>query len=409
LGVSPLWHRIGFGVLAALAAAANMGSCSRAEVGPAPAEAPAMGKSTAAPSVADQSAPPPYDLPVRRPIAGFAGLQTRSRLVFRTEPDKPHILSATFMFPERVRLHMALEQGKSNDRVLVYRCGPRGYSVAAREAVSEELLGAELAQLLLQTELRRALFLWPDGIAWQGEGRERSAPIAGLGSLHALVDADGRPSAMHSLDTDAAAAESLRAIRWKTQGRRQFPAHFELWASDNLIWVEDVERVETALNYIDAFFLPPDRRGGGEDGPQGRANSIDVAAAFECRIELPEQAPPAWSECFAAAEKSRALWISRGLGLHSEDCLELDAKGSPRAIVLRSHEVAAEHAAAWTWREEEPAWWLELARPQDLDSARLARLRLLNPSETSPRFLLERAVDADKKHTFRLLALSGAR
>ena len=137
-------------------------------------------------------------LPPRRAIAGIAGFQSSSRIVFEREPDKVHTLATTFLFPQRTRLCLALEQDKRRERVILYRAGARGFSIDQSGASSKEIVGEDLERLLLQTELRRALFLWPDGFAWNAEGRARGAELSAKGELVLQLGPDGRPLSIAS-------------------------------------------------------------------------------------------------------------------------------------------------------------------------------------------------------------------
>lgn len=395
-------HRAWAWALASAWLASGHAACSREDGAPAP--QPAAGASAASEAQSKPAAAAP--LPPRRAIAGLAGFQIDSRVVFDSEPEKPHTLSATFLFPERVRLRMALEHGDAAERVLAYRCGSRGFFIGPRESASRELLGTERGALVLQTELRRALFLWPDGFAWAGSGSERRADLGALGSLRAELDGAGRPSAMHSIDASAAAVETLRGIAWKPRGARQFPSHFELWAGGERIWVEDVDKLETALDYIDAFFLPPDRRGPA-DPERARLRPIDAPGGFECRIALPGSPPPTWTSAFAAAQEARASWAGRGLTTLEGDWIEVDASAAPMAVILRASAVEPALAADWSWRDECPAWELSLAAAAAIDAAALELLLRAAPSDPEPRLRLERLRGADKTETFRLIALPG--
>lgn len=387
-----------------------MGGCTREQDQPVAAgtAAPAGAIANEAESSAQLARAQAEQLLPRRAIAGLAGFQIESRVVFQAAPERRHTLSATFLFPERVRLRMSLETPEPVERVLAYRCGRRGFFIGPRESASQELAGSELAALELQTELRRALFLWPDGFSWRAIGGERRADLGALGGLRATLDASGRPSEMHSYDAKAQAVESLREVLWKSAGARHFPSHFELWAGDERIWVEDVDKVQTALNYIDAFFLPPDRREARME-QRVKVRPIDLGGAYELRIALAPSHPATWAGAWAAADEQRTAWRGRAVELLEGDWVEVDARGGPLALLLRAGSLDAANQVEWTWREECPAWELPLERPSDVDAGRMADLIRSCPVDSVARLLLERVRGPDKAESFRLLALTRAR
>ncbi|HTF90662.1 MAG TPA: hypothetical protein VK843_19745 [Planctomycetota bacterium] len=317
-------------------------------------------------------------LPPRRAIAGLAGFQISSRIVFTAAPEKPHDLSAIYLFPDRVRIRLSLEQGSLVDRVLFYRIGEQGFSIDERSATSRELESLELAELRLQTELRRALFLWPDGFSWQGEGSERSVELAGIGKLALQLGSDGKPSSIRSSGLDGRPGETLQAIEWKNAGARTFPSRFELHEAGELISTEEILKVETALNYVDAFFFPPDRRAQEPPSrPSPRAASIealDVPLAWELRVELDAKSRTTIQAARAAAAAARSDWERRGIASLAEAVLELDREARPIAAILRTQASASPAGEGWIRRAECPAWALQLERVEDADATRIASL-----------------------------------
>ena len=337
--------------------------------------APAKPEDSATPSQNTTPRPIP---PPRRAIAGIAGFQTNSRVVYAAEPGKVHSLSATYLFPDRVRIRLSLEQGKHTDRVLLYRYGEQGFFIDERVANSRELDGDELLDLRLQTELRRALFLWPDGFPWRGDGKERSAVLEGQGLLVAQLGSDGRPTSMKSLDLAAKPVESIQAITWKKTGARQFPGQLELWSDGRRISTEDVLEVETSLNYVDAYFLPPDRRApaGPDASHPGFASikAIDMPAMWEFRVELDASLEPTLLSARAAADAARAVWKSRGVAMLDETVLELDRAARPTAVLLRAGSAGTFAPEGWLRRAEGPAWSLALSRTLEADPILISAL-----------------------------------
>ncbi len=352
-------------------------------------------------------------LPPRRAIAGIAGFQSSSRIVFEREPGKVHTLSATFLFPDRARLCLSLEEDKRLERVILYRAGARGFSIDQSVATSKEIVGEELESLFLQTELRRALFLYPDGFAWSAEGPVRAADLGKQGQFVLQLGPDGLPLSIASFDAAGNRAELLDAIAWKQKGARYFPSHFRLNVGGEPIWNEDVLEVETALDYIDDYFLPPDRRA--QDVPAGKAPSdpaiaaIDLPAQWELRVALPHAAA-SLDEARAAAEALTTTWRDRGVGLQSDTVLELDREGRVAACLLYSRDAGAAPAESWKLRPERPAWSMALASVEALDKAALDKLAgRLWTTDRGAEFELHVAKDVRGGETATLVAARGLR
>ncbi len=325
--------------------------------------------------------------PPRRAIAGIPGFQTNSRVVYAAEPEKPHTLSATYLFPERVRMRLAFERGNSIERVILYRFGAQAFVIEKQTAVSRELTGPELEALRLQTELRRALFLWPDGFSWLGAGDERTAALERGGKLIALLGSDGRPVSMQSLDSDSKPAEKLQAIAWKARGVRHFPSHFELLCDERLIATEDVIEVETALNYIEAFFLPPDRRREDRSMAPGLSEAairtIDIPAGWELRAELNTTTRPTLDAARASAELECSAWKARGVAVLDETIVELDTEGRPIAALLRATGSGEHPIEGWRRTQDCPAWSIPVKRLQDVDAAHIDWLKQHSPLQAT--------------------------
>ncbi len=352
-------------------------------------------------------------LPPRRAIAGIAGFQSSSRIVFDREPGKVHTLAATFLFPERTRLCLSLEQDKRLERVILYRAGTRSFSIDQDVSSSKELAGEERAGFFLQTELRRALFLWPDGFAWSGEGRARAAELGSAGRLEAQVGLDGRPLSMGSFDAAGNRAELLEAIAWKQKGARYFPSHFTLKAGAELIWSEDVLEFETALDYVDDFFLPPDRRA--PDVLAGKApadpviEAIDLPAVWELRVALKGDATANLTEARKAAEALSTTWRDRGVAVQAGTILELDRRGALTAFVLNVPDAGTPPAEGWKLRPERPAWSMALVSVGALNRAAIESMAVRLPPEGVADFELHIAENGSGAEAARLVAARSLR
>ncbi len=362
----------------------NAGACSKSEPEPR-----AGSPRTREPGLAVIPAAQPVrvgdpSLPPRRAVAGIAGFQSSSRIIFEREPDRPHTLAATFLFPQRARLCLSLEQDKRLERVILYRAGARGFSIDQSVATSKEIVGEELKRLFLQTELRRALFLWPDGFAWSGEGRVRSADLGAQGRFVLQLGPDGRPLSMASFDAAGNRAELLDAIAWKQKGARFFPSHFTLNVGGESIWSEEVLEFETALDYVDSFFLPPDRRA--EDVFAGTApaapaiEAIDLPAMWELRVALTNENAASLAGARTAAQAARTNWHERAVAVLDQTILELDRQGLVTAFLLYSPDNGTAPAEGWKLRPERPAWSMALSSFGALDKAAIESMTARLPA-----------------------------
>lgn len=375
--MSSLDHRLSLAGSLCLTLAA-LSACSKQTADPAPARPSAEQAANAGAPEDPAAIAALASLPARRAIAGIAGFQTSSRIVFDAEPNRPHTLSAVYLFPERVRLCLSLEQDRRVERAILYRAGPHGFMLDERAARSQEISGEELSSVFRQTELRRALFLWPDGFAWGGEGDQRSAELGSLGRLVASVDEASRPVTMRSFDDAGNLAETLGEIRWQQQVGRQFPAHFTLSAGDQRIWEEDVTQCETALDYADYFFLPPDQRGADTpapgEAPPPAIEAIDLPALWELRIALAGEAQASLQGARAAADAARTQWQQRGIAALEGVSLELDREGRPTAILLYAADAGSPPEQGWQLRNECPAWAMAAGGEASIDRAMIAAL-----------------------------------
>ncbi|HUR29325.1 MAG TPA: hypothetical protein VM509_14145, partial [Planctomycetota bacterium] len=133
--VEPFWSLL-------LATAVGAAACSPDE----PAAPRGLGdadepKLTTAPDPGVDRDPTPRASPSQRPpprrgIAGIAGFQSNSRLVYASKPDEPHQLSAVYLYPGRMRMRLSLDRGKIVERVLLYQFGEQGFCVDERESSS---------------------------------------------------------------------------------------------------------------------------------------------------------------------------------------------------------------------------------------------------------------------------------
>ncbi|MBM3989724.1 MAG: hypothetical protein FJ298_01820 [Planctomycetes bacterium] len=280
-------------------------------------------------------------LPARANIAGLSGLQTSSRITFAAQGARLHSLEATFAFPDRARWTLAPEGARAGDRSIVFRCGPAFFELAPQQStarlVSES--GPKDAQWrasLAAVEVRRALFLWPDGFAWEGDAARKSVKLPGGESLVAELGSDGLPTALY-VGGERALRERFDALAWREHRGRKVPASFDFSVDGTRIWREDVVTFETRAQVLDSFFLPAELRRDAvalAGGP--RIASVDVPRSHELRVELEDGTE--WSavkERWQAALAPYARAKGDGWRLEGGALVEVDERGAPRALLLR--------------------------------------------------------------------------
>lgn len=279
----------------------------------------------------------------RAAVAGMRLVSATSTLRFEGLEERPHRLVADYLFPDRARwsLRAIGEEKERGARVLRYRAGERCFALAPGELVSEELEGRAAEQALLQMELRRAALLWPDGFAWRAEGDARVATLPGSGTLRAefAVDAKdaARPIRFTSAYADGSECERFEALRWQLAAR--WPQGFELWLGDRRVWTEELTEIVHRGDFLDCYFVPPDRRAlGAARLGDSELRHYDLPQRAVRRVALePPSADLESSRAAAleAAESWRAELESAGENRAVEASLELDAEGRVSALLAR--------------------------------------------------------------------------
>ena len=176
----------------------------------------------------------PRGAPPLLPIAGLAGFDSVSTIVYVAAPDRPHKLEASYVFPDRARWRLSVGNEKGSERQIQYRFGQQAFLVLPGKSESTEWTGIDRSDVLRQMELRRALMLWPDGFAWKGSGTERSADLGSLGSLRArfAVPPGARPVEIEDLDASGQRVDAFRSLTWRELDHRHWPAKTEYWHGD---------------------------------------------------------------------------------------------------------------------------------------------------------------------------------
>jgi len=289
---------------------------------------------SAPPQVSSVPRAPLLPPPARQPIAGLRGFESRSRIEYSGQPGRLHELRAVYVFPERVRWWIAAQDGATQQRRMRYQYGQHVLAIELQQSESVEFRAEDRAAILAAFEMRRALFLWPDDRIWTGEGEAREAVLKNGDGLRAKVA--GQPPRPVELEYVAANREfhdSFRAITWRTDAPRAWPATFEVWNGTTLAWRESVDAVDVETRFVDSFFVPPDRRGVAGT-PVNDVRHLDIPPACIRRVELP--ADTTWDA--ARAERTRLQQAGSTAGappLEEISTFEVRPDGSPAAVILR--------------------------------------------------------------------------
>lgn len=281
-------------------------------------------------------------LPARAPIAGIAGFESVSLVRFAADPESPHELTCAYVFPGRVRWQLRVRGQDELGRHVEYRCGDTYFVLAQGQARADELAPgaaptADVAAKCEMSELRRALFLWPNGWAWSGEGEERRAASECGRTLLAELGPDGRPRAMTWSEDSERATERMEVSEWTQRHGRWWPSKLSLSLGGELVWREEVEALSTAVALLDAYFVPPDRRGAASDATlPGGIVHVDTPARHEVRVPLAPKTD--WSRAKArwheevrrvAAELPQTWRVAPG------SYFAVDRSGAPTALWIR--------------------------------------------------------------------------
>lgn len=271
------------------------------------------------------------ELPPLTRVAGSWAVHARTRVVFRDLPERPHTLEVDLAFPGRGRWMLAAEDEGEDRRVLAYLCGAQAWTVPVASSESVPLQGTRLRETALTLELRRALLVWPQGHAWEGDGEARVARLGDLGTLHArLAPGATRPHSLSARLPDGTPWESLEGIEWGEEDGA--PRAWSLHLGSEPVWTETVERLDRSRRYRSSFFVPPDRRA--PRAPQG--------VVLE-RLRLPPRAEwlrpvEDWPTAEAVEAERAAAHASLGpdRSLQEGHGILLDARGLPQALLLES-------------------------------------------------------------------------
>jgi hypothetical protein len=363
----------------------------------------AQGAGAPQPAPVEDAAP---SAPPKAPIAGLPGFRSRSRIVVRDSEDRVFLQEVYYVFPERVRMSIAREGAAPAERQIFFRFGSSYWTLLPGSAVSQAIGGESIASvprfLDAALELRRAAMLWPDGLAWVGEGTRRSAES----SVSSRVDAtsqpqallllaelgdDGRPKSMraHLKSSDGTSFDTrvaLLDLTWTQKGERWWPHTFRSVDASGMEGFETIESIETAINALDDFFVPPDRRKELAAADSSQPQVAPLPPAVQARRELPPDT--SWDDALALAERWGSEEAPRlaELGLKLQDGLVLELAAdtaTPVAVLLRL-------AAPF---ETVPPGWERIPERRGVSVRRMAP----GPLRRSALERLERSLPADAK------------
>jgi hypothetical protein len=267
------------------------------------------------------------------------------------------------MLPDLARWQMQIP-AEPGVRWVSYRRGEEVFDLRPDQARSLALHGLERDDLLLRLELRRALFSWPQGFEWSGDGSERRAQPRAAGTLVAELDGQGLLLSLRSVSATGAELERYRVLGWRESGSRRWPAKATLSFGGEEVWKEELIEATTSVRYLDSYFLPVDRRepGGRLKLPFGQLEHADLPAMVVRRVEL--QARPTLEQAFLAAvsgwKEAREALQKTDASLEARIHIELGEDGAPKAYLQRLKAVPLVLPDGWSRVEARPALTLLL-------------------------------------------------
>ena len=343
----------------------------------------------------EESASLESDEPEQEVIAGLRGFTVVSRVLFLSAPESPHSFETNYIFPARARWWLSSDDKVYGDRRAEYRYGDRIFIFNAGSSTSDELIEFEHAISMRRMELRRALFLYPDGFEWKLDAKSGTSVLEELadgtvvGTLVVELDSEDRPARMRVLTPEGEEQEALAVESWKKKNDRYWPERLELVVGEQVVWKETVLKVDPGRRYIDSFFIPVDRRAGGAQELGVDTNSevrqIDLPIFAYRNFELP--ANTTWSK---ALRLGGEIWERENKqGSPVRDRLdpdlrfEIDARGRPTFAVLHLAETRP-LPDEWQLTEARSGLMIVLDKFEQLSGSRIDRLLRSIPVGSRP-------------------------
>lgn len=298
--------------------------------------------------------------PKRSPELKLDCVQFVAQVNFVAQPEVRQELLSIYQGPDRAQWVVSRVHEGNRTRLSRFRSGHRIWALESGQKKSVESLGDEFDRVFAQLSLRRALYLWPDGFAWTGEGAAREVSLFDAkgekaGRLRVELE-DERPVRFLSFGRDEKPFESFRDLTWQEFQGRTFVHEAVLHFGEQPIWKEKLESIHADCQFTSAYFIPPDRReGSGGESQTGTVQRIQLAQCSERRYPLPADA--SWQAARdLAAERLDALRKALPERSASFDYeVELTSEAKPAAVILVLRAPLAElpegERAQWSERE----------------------------------------------------------
>lgn len=326
--------------------------------------------------------------PRRGKVGRIRGLRAKSSVRFLAAPNDPYVMLTSFGFPERSRVVLS-SAGGAFER---YQLGSTLFGrdvvkgAASKATGSFVLKGAGRSETLLDMELRRALFLWPDAPKFEGKGTTFVAKVETVGILLATVDeVTGLPSRIRAFGQDGKAGAEFHSVLWgepTSEDTRRWPTSFTFAASGQDLWEETVQCVENSWRFSDIWFLPSDLLTavmGAKTEGEMRVRALDGAWVYRVPMEGPsgdkpeketvrslvdvaDAAASGWHDFQGTVQAAFSRQNSPIVSPHVT--LVLDENGEPIAWEYEAlgTEQNRPTAKGWRWRSPKNYWAYPLTR-----------------------------------------------
>ena len=181
--------------------------------------------------------------------------------------------------------------------------------------------------------------------------------------------------------------ETLEVQGWREHAKRYWPARLRWSAHGSGVWTETVEVVDVSRRYIDAFFVPVDRRSGAPGNATGGGiQKIDLPALIVKSFELP--AGTGWAAARERASKMVADESARatkaGRKLDPVPRFKIDSNGRPASVLLNLLPDDGPPPGGWKRLEARIGLMVVLDGVGQLSRARVDELLKAVPDEARP-------------------------